>query len=548
MTSRISLFILSSTIFLAAFGEANTSSPHKGEGLPVKSWIQKYQTQAIRFVSTGSDYTAATPGRHPVWVNKLINDYLAYEPEETTLRPHGHCDPAKIRDSIIKFPAPASKTKTLDSIKQKCAPYLTAGPKWAALQGLKIFSMKYNIDENPFFHRTVFVLPDGQKLKAVLALKDEKRRPLVMVRAGITGNVEEAFAERFFLYQLFERGFFHVLLVENMTGADYIHFNRSLNFGGIAEAYQNIYLAQLLKSPTQPLSRVVESIHLMGLSLGGQGVLTAAWMARYQRNPRLFGSFMTFCPLVNTQATFNHLFRESWLRFPLEFWARSRFSEFETFRPDLFKGPFFGLAQRLLSATAHQYRKPPAHVLGVVEPWFVQKQNDFLGLHELSLWNPTLRDPVWIWVTKEDMVVPTSLNTARLALTHPFIIDQGNHCSFPVVWDSRLLSNILAGHVLAGSQINLAMKTITLDANPYSNWTLDDVVIREDQKAVEVTIMDGKTRRGFLVEYSELDFDLPPGKIGDHERFMLKRWFSSNLQFEPDAAGLRLLVSWPMFK
>lgn len=551
MTSRISHFILSMATVLANGAHGQTSLSQRATKLhsaPDKSWIQKYQSRTVKFISPGSDYAAATPGRHPVWVQKLMSDYLAYEPDESTDRPQGQCDPIRIRESILKFPSPASKTRTLNSIKQQCSPYLTAGPRFSPLQGLKIFSMKYNIDENPFFHRTVFLLPDGQKLKAVLALKDEKRRPLVIVRAGITGNVEEAFAERFFLYQLFERGFFHVLLVENMTGADYIHFNRSLSFGGLAEAYQNIFLAQLFKSNSQPLSRLIESVHLMGLSLGGQGVLTAAWMARYQKNPKLFGSFMAFCPLVNTTATFNYLFRESWLRFPLEFWARSRFSEFEQFRSDLFKGPFFGLAHRLLGAVATNYRKPPAELLGVVEPWFIQRQKDFLGLHELSLWDPTLREPVWVWVTKDDVVVPTRLNTEKLALLHPFMIDQGNHCSFPVVWDNRLLSNILAGHVLAGSQIQLQKKSITLDVNPNTSWTFRDVVIHEDRKEVEVTIQEGQNQKGFLIPYPELDFELPLGEIGTHERFMLKRWFSSNLQFEPDATGLRLLVSWPMVK
>lgn len=544
MTFRISFLVLTIWVFFTFRVEAQTPTA----SWPDKSWVKAYQTRSIQFISPGSDYAAATPGRHPQWAGYLLNRFLAWQPLDLNPRPVGECEIFKLREAIRRAPDLPIRTRIIEKYQSQCRAVLTEGPQNPLEQALKIFSMKYNVDENPFLHRVVFQLPDGQKLKGVLALKDTKRRPLVVVRAGITGNVEEAYAERFFFYQLFERGLFNVLLVENMTGADYIHFNKTLNFGGLAESYQNIWLAQTLKSSSQPLSRFVQSVHLIGLSLGGQGVLTSAWLARYQTDRKIFSSYMALCPLVNTVDTFDHLFKKSFLRFPLELWARSRFSEFESFRPELFKG-FFGFPERLLKAVAQDYKRPPASYLGVKEPWFIQRQTNFYSLHQLSKWDPTLMDPVWVWVTNQDAVVPVKLNTDQLQLVTPVRIAEGNHCSFPVVWDNRVLSSILQGFILGTSQFNFSERSVKLEINPNLNWNLSQITFQDDRQVIEVELSAGeKEKRSFMINRSDLDFAFRTPRLSEHEKFMVRRWLSSNLRWEKNGTDLSLLVSWPIVK
>ncbi len=543
MTFRISygLIGLLLTVFI--------SSQAMGDSFG-KSWIRAYQSESMKFIPAGSEWAAATPGRHPVWAQKLINQYFAYEPWDQTPTPLGDCDLFKLREAIRQVSDNRFRNQIVQKYRSQCASYFHEGPSNSLQQALKVFSMKYDVDSNPFFHRIVFFLPDGQKLKAVLAMKDLKKRPLVIVRAGITGNVEEAFAERFFLYDFFERGLFNVLLVENMTSTDYIHYNRRLDFGGLTESYQNIWLAQTLTSPSQPFSRFVQSVHLVGLSLGGQGVLTAAWLARYQKNPKLFSSFMAFCPLVNTTETFDYLFKKSWLRFPLEVWAHSRFKEYKAIRPDLFKS-YWGLAPHLLSAVAQNYHRPPAALLGVKEPWFVQRQNNnYYSLHELSRWDPTLRDPVWIWVTDQDPAVPVRLNTGQLQLANALHISEGEHCSFPVVWDNRVFSTILNGYIMGSSRWQVPEKQIKLDITPSVNWQLGNIQILDGASVVQVelTAREGKMKKTFSINRSDLDFQFRSAKLSPHEVWMVKRWLATNLHWQADTTGLSVLVSWPMVK
>jgi hypothetical protein len=513
--------------------------------LPDKSWILPYQTNEIQFVRPGSAWTAATPGRHPFWVQTLINRFLAWQPLDSTPTPTGDCDLYKLRESIRTESDNRLQTQIMNQFRSKCPQLFTVGSSFSLVQGLQIFSMKYDIDQNPFFHRVVFQLPDGEKLKGVLAIRDTKRRPLVIVRAGITGNVEEAFAERFFFYQFFERGLFNVLLVENMTGTDYIHYNHSMNFGGIAESYQNIWLAKTLTSPRQPISQFIQSLHLVGLSLGGQGVLTAAWLARYQSNPHLFSSFMAFCPLVNTVETFDYLFQKSWMRYPLEIWAHSRFGELKKFQPELFK-KYWGLPRRVLGAIEKNYKRSDASVLGVTEPWFISRRTDYLSLHELSKWDPTLRDPVWIWMTEHDSVVPPNLNTDRLQLLTPLRIPEGNHCSFPVVWDGRLMSAALEGYILGAAKFTMPEKEVKIAANPVLKWKIGDIKIQDGNPMIQVTLItDDRDFRNIQINRNELDFQFRETKLTEHEKFMIQRWISSNLHWKADAQSSGLVVSWP---
>jgi hypothetical protein len=543
MTFRISTPIFCMVYSFSLWAGAQTTSRNSN-----KSWVYALQSNSIQFASKGSDFAAATPGRFPAWVFYLWNHFLSWEPEDLAPLPTGACDLFNLRESIRRASDVKMRSYIFEQYQAHCKEPFTVGPSNTLRQALQIFTMSYNIEANPFLHRVVFHLPDGQKLKGVLALKDTKSRPLIIVRAGITGNVEDAFAERFFFYQFFERGLFNVLLVENMTGSDYIHFNKSFNFGGLAESYQNIWLAETLRSPSQPISHLVQSVHLVGLSLGGQGVLTAAWLARYQKNPKLFNSFMAFCPLVNTVDTFNYLFKKSWVKYPLEFWARSQFTEFKDFRPDLFNG-FMGLPGRLLKAVANSYKRPDAEILGVREPWFIQKQNNYYSLHQLSKWDQTLRDPVWIWITQQDSVVPTRLNTDRLQLVAPVRIEQGNHCSFPVVWDNRVLSALFTGQVLGTSNFQITEKHIILNADPRRKWELRDVKFFEDRQQLEVVLGIGsKNKKAFIMDFSDLDFTFGNGPLSDHEKFMVKRWLSSNLRWEANGTDLSLIVSWPIVK
>ncbi|MFN8792469.1 MAG: hypothetical protein ACK5Y2_13525 [Bdellovibrionales bacterium] len=555
MTFRSSAFkkswklglILGAGLLVIALVVLNLSGLFRSVSPVDKAHFKQFETPQIEMISSDSPFAAATPGRHPALVQWVFNQVFRWDPQDQGPAPKNECALGPLTRQLERAQAPREKTEIMNRYLQDCESQFLNGELKAHIQALRLFTMSYSIDDHPFLTRVLFHLPDGKKLKGLLAVKDQKRRPFVILRMGITGNIEEAFAERFFYYQLFERGLFNFLMVENMTGTDFIHHNRSVEFAGLAESYQNLWIAQLLRNPQQPISKLVESVHLVGLSLGGQGVLTSAWLSPVQKNPNLFQSFLALCPLVNLKPTFDHLFEGGGVgRLPLEVWAHSRFAEARVFYPELFD-TYFGLPGRILKFVADHYAKPQADLFGVKEPAFLEKLNEFYALHDLKTWDPGLRKPVWIWVTKEDSIVPVHLNSATLPQADYLEIGVGNHCSFPAAWDGRVTQALFRGHILGASpNFKVSKKSVQLGVPVEAAWDVDDVSVKGSTGRVEVTLISkAKFKVRFDLGLEDLDFAFSSSTLTEPEKRMIRRWLSTNLTFEASPDGSGMTVSWP---
>ncbi len=509
-----------------------------------KEWIRELQTAELHFPAPDSKWAAGTPGRHPRFINYVLNKILKWDPQDQSPVPTGNCSVTKLVRDLMADPRASSKTAVFNRYYNHCEDQYINGvlqPQW---QALRLFSMAYSIDEHPFLHRVVINLPDGKKLKGLLALKDNKPRPFVVLRMGIGGNIEEAFPERFFYYQLFERGLFHLLMVENMTSPDFIHNNKSLEFGGMAESYQNIWLAQLLRSDDQPLSRLVQSLHLIGLSLGGQGVLVTSYLAPFQKNPNLFQSYLALCPLVNLKPTFQYLFESGLKRFPVEIWAHNRFQEIEAYKPELFT-TYWGLPGRILSELARNYQRPPAELFQVTEPEFIRQSQDFFFLHELSRWDSKNHRPFWIWVTNEDSIVPVALNADTLPDVNAVRIPIGDHCSFPAAWDGRVTQALFRGHILGATDFQFEWKSVVLNADFKKGWNFQGFQPAQGGRLKIELISLENEKTSFEIDLNDLDFHFRRAQLSEAEKRMIRRWLSTNLVFSPSSGGTGMTVSWP---
>lgn len=552
MTFRISIVeILSSRSFLwlaLLLGGLYLSLPSWAVGEPVsapKSWAHAYETPEIQFPAQDSPWLSATLGRHPQWLQYVLNKVFKWDPQDQPPSLTGPCRTSNFVDALIQSTSPQHKTEVFNNYHKNCEDQYVKGPLLNAWQAFRLFTMSYNPDDHPFQHRVVINLPDGKKIRGLLALKDNKKRPFVILRMGIAGNIEEAFAERFFYYQLFERGLFHFLMIENMTSPDFIHNNKSLEFGGLAESYQNMWLAQILRSEQQPLSRLVQSLHLVGVSLGGQGVLTTSWLAPYQSNPEIYQSYLALCPLVNLKPTFDYLFKTGWRRLPVQIWAHSRFAEIQQFRPELFE-TYFDLPHRILEAVTETYQRPQASLFQVQEPDFVARNSDFLSLHNLSDWPVEKRKPYWIWVTNEDNIVPVHLNTDALKGVEPVRIPVGDHCSFPASWDGRMTQAMFRGHILGSTDFQYQSKSRTLDVDPNHHWDFYNVEPPQEDGQLKVELRSDKGHKvTFLMSLADLDFHFQSTHLAEAEKRMIRRWLSTNLIFKPGPEGRGMTVSWP---
>lgn len=535
MTFRIRIFLI-----LLIF-----SKPVWGQ-LSKPDWVNAYQSQVFEFPVSGSKFETVTAGRHPWTVGYFLNQLVSWDPQDSLLPLSQDCSAEGLTTQLIKSSESQVYNDVFKAYAKSCGHEFVQAYRPPYLGLLGMFAMKYSVNQNPFLRRTVIHLPNGQKLKAVLALKDQKKRPFVIVRMGITGNIEEAYAERFFYHHLFERGFYHLLMVENLTSTDFIYNNQVMDFGGISEAYQNVWLAKKLRSPEEKISEIVESVHLIGLSLGGQGVLASAWISPIQDEKKLINSYLGLCPLVNLKPTFDQLFVKNYLKFPLEFWARSRFAEIKKFRPDLF-GFELGFAERLLKASQETFTKP-AQEYQLKEPDFIKNSQDFGFLHDLSLWDPNLREEVRSWVTRQDRIVPTSLNSDQLQRLQPLVIEQGQHCSFPVEWHPHVTQALFNSHILQNSQVQLGEHQIKIRTT-IDDWRWSDLKLTDENEILLILKSENSNQTNeLLVASDQFDFLITSPIIDSFTFSALKKWFSTNLKIIIEKDKSQMTVSWPFVK
>jgi hypothetical protein len=88
-----------------------------------------------------------------------------------------------------------------------------------------------------------------------------------------------------------------------------------------------MWIAKTLTDRAEPLSQIVGSLHMVGMSLGGHGVLFASLLNEFNLNDdgqRRIESFFGFCPVVHLKTNIDHLLEAGVFGLGVEFWSRYR--------------------------------------------------------------------------------------------------------------------------------------------------------------------------------------------------------------------------------
>lgn len=185
----------------------------------------------------------------------------------------------------------------------------------------KLF-FNYDISDRTRFHLFEDQLSPDVKIRGLLALHADKKRPLVIFRMGINGNRDEVLAERFFLKLLYQELGVHVLMLENLTSHSYLVQNQKISIGGLEEGLHTFFVLNKLKQGGYLWSKQVTDVHLVGLSLGSQGVFLTTMLD--EQSQHFLKSSQVFCPLVNFQETFEYLQKPGLFNAFVDFWLWRR--------------------------------------------------------------------------------------------------------------------------------------------------------------------------------------------------------------------------------
>lgn len=180
----------------------------------------------------------------------------------------------------------------------------------------KLF-FNYDISDHKKFQLFEDQLSPNVKIRGLLALQSDQKRPLVIFRMGIHGNRDEVLAERFYLKILYDLGV-HVLMLENLTSHSYLIQNKKISIGGLEEGLHTFFVINKLKNNEYPWSSLVADVHLIGLSLGSQGVFLTTMLD--EQSQHYIKSAQVFCPLVNFQETFQYMQGPGFFNGFVDFW------------------------------------------------------------------------------------------------------------------------------------------------------------------------------------------------------------------------------------
>ncbi|MFS4459587.1 hypothetical protein [Bdellovibrio sp. HCB2-146] len=544
-------------------------------GNPQRAFLEQFESSRMWFPSEDAPILNDSSGRYPFFLNFLFTNVLSWVPtgEPKVMSPA--CLPEvwgeRLQDPRVRDQVPLQGA-LVQKYFQDCATDLSTGNIGAIVNMTKMMTMKYEPLTHPFLRRVILQLPGNIKLKGLLGLKgDMKRRPLVIMRLGIFSNVEDFKPERAWTMMYFDQSPFNVLLLENMSSGDFIANNSQFSFGGYDEGLQNILVAQMLQDSQQPISRIIDSVHMFGMSLGGNGVLFASLLNEYNspKNRPLIQSFLGMCPVVDLQHTMESLTQGGTFSALVDVWSRSRLRGLSDKLSGVNEYDNFSFLKKAVSEIARTYHGGLSYISSVHLPPGMKDSSDFWALNDFWKFYRDVKQPVLILATDKDPAVPFEVNSGRLQNKSLKVdsknirvvnLPEGYHCTLPISYDWKALSTILQSYVLSHSPgFKLQQKSLVMNLDD-EEWTsfakgamsarfeVDEPGKSKNFVKLEVIVTNGEGKEKTLnlsLPLSDFDFRFYNEKLSDAETEMIVRWLNQNLHLEfTNERNPQLKISW----
>ncbi len=537
-------------------------------------FVRSFQTPKILFPSEESDFMTINPGRYPGWMMTLFQDLLAWTPTGQKSNYSEGCRPEDLTRSMMESGDAKHQAQVIEEHKNRCQKSFENTRFLGPINTLKMMSMKFDVHQHALIHPIVFKLPGSVKLKGLLALKgDFKKRPFVIMRLGVFSNVEEFLPERYLLMQLFEQGLANVLVLENTTGADYIANNQRWSMGGYDEGLQNLQVVKMLRSSASPLSQLISSVHLMGISLGGHGVLFASLLNEYNGkiDKRPIQSFTAICPVVNLKETMEVLKAPGIKGLVVDHWASLRLAGLTNKIPRILDmdwsetlklEPVF--LPKAINYLLKMYAEFPPQRGNVELPPELEQVKDFWGVNNFWPLYRNNKSSVLVMATVDDHLVPLEKNFNWLKNNSKswqsdlgtVLFEKGYHCTLPVSYDWSTVAAMLNARVMSKDKnTRLKLREVVLDISeqvtPENAHQIKDPIFDLSWPSASEVLVEFKSSLGkviftVLLPVKELDFTFRDS-LQKPEKASVERWLNQNLQVKVDVAGNKIMakIQWP---
>lgn len=559
----IRLLYLAASILFSSLALATTnSSLTESSGI-----VAKEPPVKIEVLKPGSAYFKSK-GNYPEFLAKVLDNYLSWVPTAEVRLKLGDCDFRKWEASV-KPKMNAMEYNVLGRYFQSyfdtCGKKLETGVTTFVDNAEKMLSMKYDPQNHPYLTKLLFHLPGDIKLKGLLAHKgDSKPRPLIIIRIGIFSGVEDFYADRAWPMMFFEQSPFNVLLVENMTSSEFVENNSRFSFGGYDEGLQNILVARALTDSQSEYASTISSIHLMGISLGGHGVLYASLLngLNSPKNKSLMSSFLLMCPVVDLQKSMYGLTQMEHYSPFIDVWSRRRLSAIFSKDPNFKVDSYFSFLPSLTSKISSEFKGGLSYHSSIMLPKGQVDSKDFWKVNDFWPYYENIREPVLIFATLNDPAVnfannskailegKIGKNTRNLNVVE---MKQGYHCTLPIAYDWNTQLDVYQAYFLKNSPefkvkekqvpVILGVSDKSLDIN---DLEIKVETINSESKFIEGQVMVSGTKKTigkFIIPLKDLEFQKIQSPLTMSEQQMYTRWAHHNLILAISARN-DLVIKW----
>ena len=408
--------------------------------------------KAMTIVQSASSAQGDVYSTYPLWLQGIYTYFLNWEPRVIG-------DISKISQCRLSF-----SSQTLSARVSEASQFLKNNPDCAYLpeaadmgdlrKVVRALSVEFDISDPEHFRKAIFKIPSSQPgknvhVRGLFGVHDsQKPRPLVILRMGVHGNVDEFLAERFLAKIIYEDFGFNFLALENLTSHGYLALDNPITFGGVDEGLQTYFILQNLKQ--SGIKNLITDIHLLGISLGANGIFLTQTLD--EENQRQLKSVMALCPVINLVKTLTQNQDSQLAAGIIDLWnyrrlqaVRERMTELDPvdwwqtildFKPRYVPGIMRYLEKNQLRPSVEM----PINIQwpkGLRDHF--QSAKSFSDLNNFWPYYKNKKTPILIMTTPNDPLVPTAINTSLIGQrrqpgvfekTEILELDRGIHCGF----------------------------------------------------------------------------------------------------------------------
>ncbi len=278
------------------------------------------------------------------------------------------------------------------------------------------------------FQKIQIQLQPNLKIRGLLGLQ-QGIKPLVIIRLGIHGNIDEVFAERFLAKIAFENLGYNILVLENLTSHGHLSTNTDYSFGGIEEGLQTYFILQMIREKKFSWSSHISEIHLIGVSLGAHGAFVTQYLDEQSQKKPILSSVQLFCPVVNLEKNFSRLSNTGLFQVGVDVWNRIRIPKLAEkinynvwpmvfdfkpqFLPSILKKMNKEKSKPILEFKTFQIEFPD---LKLPEKFIshVNNSKTFFELNDFWSFYENKNTPITIYTTPDDPAVANDINTEMI--------------------------------------------------------------------------------------------------------------------------------------